>query len=87
MGESTRNRIIDYLSGVRVILSTTCPHPTEQNMLIERDWRTINESAIAMLLTANLCEIYWEAARKTAFYLYNRTPCAHEETHPDSPYQ
>ena len=87
MGESTSHKIIDYLSGVGIILSTTCPHTPEQNMVIERVWRTIGESAIAMLLTANLSEIYWEEARKTACYLYNRSPCAHEEMHPDSPYQ
>jgi len=77
MGESISDRIIDFLSGVGIILSTT----PEQNMGIERVWRNIGESAIAMLLTANLSEIYWEEARKTACHLYNRSPCAHEEQH------
>ena len=48
-------------------------------MVIERVWRTIGESAIDMLLTANLSEPYWEEARKTACYLYNRAPSAHCE--------
>jgi len=56
-------------------------------MLIERVWRTIGEPAIAMLLTAKLSEIYWEEARKSACYLYNRSPNAHEELLPESPYQ
>ena len=32
-------------------------------MIIERVWRTIGESAIAMLLIANITEVYWEDAR------------------------
>ena len=56
-------------------------------MVIERVWRTIGESAIAMLLTAELSESYWEEARKTACYVYNRSPGAHEDVSPISPYQ
>ena len=58
MGESTSHKIIDFLKTVGVELQTTCPHTPEQNMVIERLWRTIGESAIAMLLTANLSETY-----------------------------
>jgi hypothetical protein len=36
MGESTSDRIIDFLSGVGIVLSTTCSHTPEQNMVIER---------------------------------------------------
>ena len=63
MGECTSNAIIDYLDGVGIRLTTTCPHTPEQNMIIERVWRTIGESAIAMMLTAFLTEVYWEEAR------------------------
>ena len=58
MGEATSHRIIDHLKSIGVELQTTCPHTPEQNMVIERVWRTIGESAIAMLLTANLSEPY-----------------------------
>jgi len=47
----------NFLSTKGVTLNTTCPHIPEQNMHIERVWRTIGESAIAMLLTANLSEV------------------------------
>ena len=87
MGESTSHKIIDYLNTVGISLKTTCPHTPEQNMVIERVWRTIGESAIAMLLTAELSESYWEEARKTACYVYNRSPGAHEDVSPISPYQ
>jgi hypothetical protein len=56
-------------------------------MIIERVWRTIGESAIAMLLTASLSEIYWQEARNTACYLYNRSPGAHVVAHPVSPFE
>ena len=80
MGECNSDRIITFLNSVGVKLTTTCPHTPEQNMIIERVWRTIGESAIAMLLTADLSEPYWEETRKTACYLYNRSPGAHTET-------
>ena len=87
MGESTSHKIIDWLSTVGIILNTTCPHTPMQNMVIERVWRTIGESAVAMLLTAKLSESYWEEARKTACYLYNRMPSEHEEEITKSPFQ
>ena len=87
MGESASNATISFLKSVGIELTTTCPHTPEQNMVIERVWRTIGESAIAMLLTASLSEIYWEEARNTACYLYNRVPGAHIDVHPKSPYE
>ena len=87
MGESTSNAIIDFLSGVGITLTTTCPHTPEQNMIIERVWRTIGESAIAMMLTASLSEMYWEEARKTACYMYNRSPSTYEVNLTTSPYE
>ena len=87
IGECTSNATINYLRSVGVELTTTCPHTPEQNMIIEWVWRTIGESAIAMLLTASLSKIYWQWARTTACYLYNRSPGAHEEINPISPYE
>ena len=48
MGESTKHSIINYLKTVGIELLTTCPHTPKQNMIIERVWRTIGESAIAI---------------------------------------
>jgi len=87
MGESTSNNVITFLAGVGVQLSTTCPHIPEQNTIIERVWRSIGESATAILLTEDLFESYWEEARKTACYLYNRSPRAHSDSNPVSPYE
>ena len=87
MGESTSNAIIEYLNGVGITLTSTCPHTPEQNMIIERVWRTIGESAIAMMLTASLSEVYWEEARKTACYMYNRSPSSNDAGFTTSPYE
>jgi len=87
MGECTSHKIIDLLASLGIELKTTCPHTPEQNMVIERVWRTIGESAIAMMLTSNMSETYWEEARKTACYVYNRSPGAHDETSSISPYE
>jgi hypothetical protein len=87
MGECTSNATISFLKGVGIELTTTCPYTPEQNMVIERVWRTIGESAIAMLLTASLSEVFWEEARSTACFLYNRSPGAHSVSHPTSSYE
>jgi len=81
MGECTIH------ASVGIELTTTCPYTPEHNMLIERIWRTIRESAIAMLITSSLSEIYWQEARSTACYLYNRSPGAHQEISTLSPYE
>jgi len=87
MGECTSTATISFLKSVGIELTTTCPYTPEQNMVIERVWRTIGESAIAMLLTSSLSEIFWEEARNTACFLYNRSPGAHTVSHPTSPYE
>jgi len=87
MGECTSTATISFLKGVGIELTTTCPYTPEQNMVIKRVWRTIRESAIAMLLTASLSEVFWEEARSTAYFLYNLYPGAHSVSHPTSPYK
>ena len=87
MEECTSNKVISFLNSAGVQLTTTCPHTLEQNKVVERVWRTIGESGIAMLLTANLSELYWEEATKTACYLYNRAPSAYCERDSTSPYK
>jgi len=87
MGECTSNATISFLKEVGIELTTTCPYTPEQNMVIEWVSSTIGESTIAMLLTSSLSEIFWEEARNTACFLYNRSPGAHKAIHPTSPYK
>ena len=44
MGECNSDRVISFLNSVCIKLTTTCPHTPEQNMIIERVWRTKGES-------------------------------------------
>ena len=92
MGECTA--YISFLKSVDIELTTTCPYTPEQNMVIKGVWRTIGESAIAMLITSSLSEIFWEEARNTACFLCNRScficnrsPGANTASHPTSPYE
>jgi len=87
MGECTSSATISFLKSVGIELPTTCPYTLEQNMVIERVWRAIGESAIAMLFTSSLSEIFWEEARNSASFLCNRSPGAHTATHPSLPYE
>jgi len=65
IGEYTSNSTINFLKGVGIELTATCPYAYEKHMVIERIWRTIGELAIAMLLTSSLSEIFWDDARTT----------------------
>ena len=56
MGKCTSDVVISFLNSVGIKLTTTCPHTPEQSMVIESVWRTIGESAIAMLLIADFSE-------------------------------
>jgi len=67
MGECTSNATIQFIKSIGVEITTTCLYTPEQNMVLERVWRTLSESAIAMLLTAALSEIYWQEARSTRY--------------------
>jgi len=83
MGECTSHATTQFLRSVEIDLSTTCSYTPEHNMIIERVLRPIGKSAIEMLIS----EIYWQEARSTACYLYNRSPGSHQEISTLSPYE
>ena len=87
MGEFHSNAVIAYCQEKGIIHRTTCPYSPENNGLIERTWRTISESSIALLLTAHLTEPYWEEARRTAGYIRNRIVGGHPSLDNLSPYE
>ena len=87
MGEFHSNAVIDYCQTKGILHRTTCAYSPENNGLIERNWRTITEASIAMLLTANLSEPYWEEARRTAGFIRNRIVGGHPSIDDKSPYQ
>ena len=86
-GEFNSKDIYEFLLRHGVYSMLTCPYTPEHNAVIERIWRTIIEAAFAMMLTAELPEMFWQEARKCAGHEYNRMVCAHPETHPFSPFE
>ena len=87
MGEFHSNAVIEFCQEKGILHRTTCAYSPENNGLIERTWRTISESSIAMLLTANLTEPYWEEARRTAGYIRNRIVGGHPSLDTLSPFE
>ena len=71
-GEFNSNAIASFCLDKGLSPVTTCAYTPEQNGLIERTWRSLSEAAIAMLITANLSEPYWELARECAGFIRNR---------------
>ena len=87
MGEFHSNAVISFCQQQGILHRTTCAYSPENNGLIERTWRTISEASIAMLLTANLTEPYWEEARRIAGYIKNRIVGGHPSVDSTSPYE
>ena len=86
-GEFNSNAIASFCLDKGLSPITTCAYTPEQNGLIERTWRSISEAAIAMLITANLSEPYWELARECAGFIRNRIVGGHPSNDPLSPFE
>jgi hypothetical protein len=87
MGEFHSTKVIEFCKEKGLLHRTTCAYSPEQNGIIERTWRTISEASIAMLLTANLSEPYWEEARRIAGYIRNRITGGHPTIDNISPFE
>ena len=87
MGEFHSHAVREYCQSKGIHNMTTCAYSPQQNGIIERAWRSITEAAIAILLTANLPENYWEEARATAGYIRNRITGGKPYSDPISPYE
>jgi len=66
MRKCTSHATKQFLKSVGIELITACPYTPEHNMVMERVLRTIGKSAIAILITSSLSEVYWQVARSTA---------------------
>ena len=87
MGEFHSHTVKEFCDLKGILHRTTCAYSPEQNGIIERTWRTISEASIAMLLTANLSEPYWEEARTAASYIRNRIVGGHPSLDNKSPFE
>ena len=73
-GEYTSSQFQLFLAKNGIIHHKSCPYTPEQNDLAERKHRHIVETAITLLQTAKLLNLFWFHACATATYLINRMP-------------
>lgn len=64
----------EYLLRQGIQHETTAPYTPEQNGRVERENRTVVESARSMLYTKDLPKCLWAEAVNTAVYILNTTP-------------
>lgn len=71
--EFCNEKMKSYLTVKGIQKENTAPYTPEQNGRVERDNRTIVESARTMLKSKDLSNILWAEAINTAVYVLNRT--------------
>ncbi|GJZ38050.1 retrotransposon protein, putative, ty1-copia subclass [Tanacetum coccineum] len=62
----------------------TAPYSPQQNGIVERKNRTLNEMVNAMLISSGLSQDMWGEAILMATYLLNKIPCKEKE---ETPYE
>ena len=72
--ELISRNILKFLASTRTKLTYSPPYTPELNSIIERNYRTIFESAHAMLLEAQLPLFFWEDAVEYASLIFNSVP-------------
>ena len=58
----------------RIKLEKTCPYSSQQNAIIESQWKTLFQIARALLNYASIPKAYWSYATKQACYILNSWP-------------
>lgn len=71
--EEVNKEVSDFITDNGMIHQRSCARTAQQNGRIERDNRTVVESARTMLVAAKLKKIFWAEAVNTAVYVLNLT--------------
>lgn len=79
-GEFINNDVMKLLSTNGVVFERITANTPEQNGFIERDNRTIQESARTMLIASGLEKMLWPEAIRTAVYILNRSCSSRNST-------
>ena len=69
-GEFKSAKCRGYIKSCTGQLITNAPYSPETMAIVEKSWRTIDEMASVMLLTADLCEEFWEEAANYAVTIH-----------------
>ncbi|KAK7867828.1 hypothetical protein R5R35_008269 [Gryllus longicercus] len=75
----------EYLKREGIILENTSPYTPQQNGRIEREMRTVMESARSMMHAMNTSKYLWGEAVNTVVYILNRTPTSEKRS--TTPYE
>lgn len=84
-GEYVNNELKSYLESEGIVHERTAPYTPEQNGRVEREMRTIMESARSMLYSRDIPLNLWAEAVNCAVYLLNRSSST--QTKDVSPYE
>jgi transposase InsO family protein len=71
-GEFTSNEFMDYCSGHGIKMQFFVSKTPQQNGVVERKNRTIQEMARTMLMDSKLIDIFWTQVVHTRFHIQNR---------------
>lgn len=71
--EFINSNVSKLVSKHGIVLDRIAPYTPEQNGVVERDNRTVGESARTMLIASGLGKALWPEAMRTAVYMLNRT--------------
>ncbi|CAK1594594.1 unnamed protein product [Parnassius mnemosyne] len=83
--EYVNNELKSYLNSEGIVHERTAPYTPEQNGRVEREMRTIMESARSMLYSRDISLDLWAEAVNCAVYLLNRSSST--QTKDVSPYE
>jgi transposase InsO family protein len=73
-GEYTFKELVSFCKEVGIRRELVVPHNPQQNGVVERNNKTIEESIKAMMNDQNLSMFLWGEAIMTVFYVHNRSP-------------
>ena len=73
-GEFTSNQFKKFLTAQGIFHRLTCPHTSQQNGIVERKHRHIQEMGLTLLAQSSLSPQYWVDAFLTSVFLINRLP-------------
>ena len=73
-GEYRDNIFREFCANNGIKMEKTVPMTPQQNGVVERMNRTLNEHARSMRIHAGLPKMFWDEAVNTAAYLINRGP-------------
>jgi hypothetical protein len=63
-----------YFQSIGILHCVSCTHTHQQEGCVERKYRHLINTTLALLATSSLPKKFWDDARLTSYYLINRLP-------------